>query len=402
MEIQYPATVGRYRLEAPLGRGAFSVVVRATDLTSGEACACKVVPKVRLQSGNQTAQFHDEICILRDLSHPGILRLFDVESDDVNWYVFMELCADGELFHYIASRRRLPPEEARQIFVSVAQAVAFLHARGIAHRDIKAENMLLCPGGRVKMSDFGFARQADDGRCRTPCGSPYYIAPELLTQAEYDGRKADIWSLGVVLFELMTGGIPWTARTERELMAQVKAGAYRVPAWVPEPARDLIHRMMERNVELRYDIGDVLASEWVSGSAAASASGGCAEMIVSLRKIDDMFMEEDGGLQRMERWERPLSAPLIALEKLKAMIGFTEQVDERGSFGELPPLMNSPTERKGPVHALARRRIIIPETTAKTAKVRSVDPAKSALMPKQALPKRAPIVAQPLRVLRKS
>jgi serine/threonine protein kinase len=262
--------------------------------------------------------------------------------------------------------------------------------------------MLLCPGGVVKITDFGFARQVEDGRCRTPCGSPFYIAPELLTAAEYDGRKADIWSLGVVLFELVTGGIPWRARTQRELMAQIKAAAYRVPSYVPDAARDLILNMMERDVELRFDIVDVLASEWVTGTRVCRPLPGCAEIIVSLKKIALVFdgpADETQIVETALRWERPLSARQVGIETVERWMAKRAR-QQRGEEGEPDlkvgsdlPSLHSDVVRAG--RGVRHPKVLVPRVSrsSRFSRLQHQVPPPAVV----AVAGRSPILQQPLR-----
>jgi serine/threonine protein kinase len=168
-----PDSIGPYELRGVIGEGAFSVVRLAYLDDDVDFFACKILPRVRMSAHNMERRFECEIRAIQQLHHPGIVQLVDLFTDETNYYIIMEFCPHGELFHYIIERDHLCESEAKLFVRQVLDALAHVHAAGVCHRDLKPENLLLDRSGRVKISDFGLSRfVAPSGLVDTPCGSP--------------------------------------------------------------------------------------------------------------------------------------------------------------------------------------------------------------------------------------
>ena len=285
--------VERYTVERTLGSGSFSVAKLVTDRLTGQQYACKVVPFHRVSS-DKTSHFEKEIRILQQLSHPGVVRLYDLMKDDRNYYILMELCENGELFHYITRNGRLMEFEVRYFLRQILEALLYVHSQGIVHRDIKPENLLLDIDGHVKLSDFGMSRFVNaQGLADTPCGSVCYASPECVRGSRYDGRKSDIWSVGVVAFAMLTGELPWTKNNRVQLFEQIRKAEFQVPSYVSAMPRDLITRLMDPNPVTRISVEEALKHPWIANAPSHRFRSHEPRLMLSLRHVDKFFGREN-------------------------------------------------------------------------------------------------------------
>jgi serine/threonine protein kinase len=292
MDQYGPSEIGPYLLHEVIGEGAFAVVRLATRAGQSGGLACKIVPRLRLQTSNLDARFELEIRVIQQLHHPGVVQLVDLLSDDRNYYVMLELCEGGELFQHVVSRGHLSEADARPFVRQILEALAFVHARGVCHRDLKPENLLLDLSRRVKISDFGLSRFVRaDGLVDTPCGSPCYVSPECISGKPYDGCKSDLWSVGVIAYALLTGQLPWTKRNQQQLFEQIRKADFVLPAYLSDPCRAVIQGFMTVDCSRRLTIESALRHPWLAGDAPAPPRpDACAH--VSLKRIDLEFGRE--------------------------------------------------------------------------------------------------------------
>jgi serine/threonine protein kinase len=213
-------------------------------------------------------RFEREVRVLQSLKHPNIVRFEEIVFTDELIYVVMEYCERGELYEFIANFGLLNPRVVLRIFKEITEAICFIHSRDIVHRDLKPENILLDSDMRPRLADFGLCHStAKSQLMQTPCGSPYYACPEILSQTEYDGKAADIWSLGVVLFTMTTGELPWHNMNLTQLYLEIQECDVIVPDYLEEPIRALLAQMLSRNPAARPSAAQVLASRWFAGAA---------------------------------------------------------------------------------------------------------------------------------------
>jgi serine/threonine protein kinase len=284
--------IGPYHLHDIIGEGAFAVVRLSTCSNFPESLACKVIPRIRLQSSNLDARFELEIRVIQQLHHPGVVQLIDLLSDDQNYYVFMEFCPGGELFQHVVSRGHLTESEAKPFLHQILEALKFVHGSGICHRDLKPENLLLDGSHHVKISDFGLSRFVrSDSLVTTPCGSPCYVSPECISGRPYDGRKSDIWSVGVIAFALLTGQLPWTKRNQLQLFEQIRKADFVVPGYLSHDCRNFILGLMTVDCSRRLTIDTALKHPWLT---VERVSWGVPNdgFMVSLKRIDLAFAKE--------------------------------------------------------------------------------------------------------------
>jgi serine/threonine protein kinase len=257
--------LGRYELGRVLGHGTFAKVYHARHGDTGESVAIKVLDKEKALRHGLVPHIKREIAILRRVRHPNIVRLYEVMATKSKIYFVMELVRGGELFARVA-KGRLKEDTARRYFQQLISAVGFCHARGVFHRDLKPENLLVDERGDLKVSDFGLSAVADqnhtDGLLHTFCGTPSYVAPEVLARRGYDGAKADIWSCGIILFVLMAGYLPFHDQNLMAMYRKIYRGEFRCPRWFSKDLNSLFNRLLETNPETRITVPEIMQSRW--------------------------------------------------------------------------------------------------------------------------------------------
>lgn len=264
----HPQFVGPWRLGRTLGRGATGRVLLATHRVNGQKAAVKVVSKSELDDediikpnspGGLPYGIEREIIIMKLLTHPNVLRLYDVWETSKNLYLVLEYVEGGELFDLLVERGPLPESEAVKYFRQIILGTAYCHALGICHRDLKPENLLLDSNLNVKLADFGMAALESNGKLlETSCGSPHYAAPEIVSGLKYHGSASDVWSCGVILFALLTGRLPFDDENIRDLLLKVQAGSFEMPNDISKEAQDLISKMLNANPDKRIHTNRIL------------------------------------------------------------------------------------------------------------------------------------------------
>eukprot|EP00038_Savillea_parva_P019353 m.27275 g.27275 ORF g.27275 m.27275 type:complete len:445 (+) comp4394_c0_seq2:170-1504(+) len=255
-----------YELSRIVGDGTSAVVRAGARLDTGEMVAVKLIRKQGLNQ--DTAQkLGRELEVWRQLVHPNICRLYEVHETPMAFAFVSDLCDGGDLLERINEQGYFSEDDARISFRQLASAVKFCHERGIVHRDLKLENILLDSEGMIKLADFGFAGFYDTtGRQRLSefCGSPPYAAPEIFIGRPYIGPEVDAWSLGVVLYAMVTGSLPFTASNIDELTSQVVEGRFDKPFFLSAEVVRLLSGLMRVNSARRYTLADVCGSVWLA------------------------------------------------------------------------------------------------------------------------------------------
>lgn len=227
MEKMGPILMNRYELGRLLGQGTFAKVYHARNLQSGQSVAIKIIDKGKVLRSGLIDQIKREISVMRLVRHPNIVQLNEVMASRTKIYFVMEFVKGGELFNLV-SKGKLKEDVARKYFQQLIGAVDFCHSRGVYHRDLKPENLLLDENGDLKITDFGLSALSEsrrqDGLLHTTCGTPAYVAPEVINKKGYDGPKADIWSCGVILFVLLAGFLPFHDQNLMELYRKITKG----------------------------------------------------------------------------------------------------------------------------------------------------------------------------------
>jgi len=262
-----------YVVGKELGYGAFSTVRQVRHLASGQGYAMKCVTKSKLSAQDDEA-LHDEVAILREFDHVHIIKLYDFFVEPNMYYLVLEKMAGGELFDRIGKKSFYNEGEARDLCRFLLEAMKYCHDHHVAHRDLKPENLLLqdaTDDSNIKIADFGFAKRVHAPKSLTTmCGTPNYVAPEILKGLRYD-EKADMWSVGVILFILLGGYPPFYDHDQTKLFSKIRSGSFEftVEYWggVSQEAKDLISSLLVVDPDGRMSASEALESDWVTESS---------------------------------------------------------------------------------------------------------------------------------------
>ncbi|XP_045066683.1 serine/threonine-protein kinase BRSK2-like isoform X4 [Coregonus clupeaformis] len=284
--------VGPYRLEKTLGKGQTGLVKLGVHCITGQKVAIKIVNREKL-SESVLMKVEREIAILKLIEHPHVLKLHDVYENNKYLYLVLEHVSGGELFDYLVKKGRLTPKEARKFFRQIISALDFCHSHSICHRDLKPENLLLDEKNNIRIADFGMASlQVGDSLLETSCGSPHYACPEVIRGEKYDGRRADVWSCGVILFALLVGALPFDHDNLRQLLEKVKSGVFHMPHFIPPDCQALLKGMIEVNPDKRLTLEAIQKHSWYLGGRNEPCPEQppprrvCVKRIVSLTELD--------------------------------------------------------------------------------------------------------------------
>ncbi|XP_059397201.1 calcium/calmodulin-dependent protein kinase type 1D-like isoform X2 [Carassius carassius] len=255
-----------------LGSGAFSEVFMVKERKTGKPFAMKCVKKKNKRDVN----LENEIAVLRKIQHDNVVCLEDFYESRTHYYLLMQLVSGGELFDRILDRGMYSEADASLLIRQVLEAVSYLHKNGIVHRDLKPENLLYYStdeNSKIMISDFGLSKMEDNGIMSTACGTPGYVAPEVLAQKPYS-KAVDCWSIGVITYILLCGYPPFYEETETRLFSKIMKAQYEFdsPFWddISESAKDFIRNMMQKNPKMRYDTEQALRHPWIIGKTARS------------------------------------------------------------------------------------------------------------------------------------
>ena len=255
----------KYELGKLLGVGAFAKVYHARNVRTGQSVAIKAVSKAKVFRGGFTAQVKREISIMSRLRHPNIVKLIEVMATKTKIYFVMEFAKGGELFTKVA-KGRFSEDLSRRYFQQLISAVGYCHSRGVFHRDLKPENLLLDDNWELKVSDFGLSAVSEqvrpDGLLHTLCGTPAYVAPEILAKKGYDGAKVDVWTCGVILFVLSSGYLPFNDPNLMVMYKKIYKGQFRFPKWTSPELKRLISRLLDVNPGTRITVDQIISDPW--------------------------------------------------------------------------------------------------------------------------------------------
>lgn len=255
----------RYEVGRLLGKGTFAKVYYARNVRTSQSVAVKVIDKEKVLKVGLIDQIKREISVMRLVKHPNVVQLYEVMATKSKIYFVLEYVKGGELFNKIA-KGRLKEDVARKYFQQLISAIDFCHSRGVYHRDLKPENLLLDENGNLKVSDFGLSALAEskqqDGLLHTTCGTPAYVAPEVISRKGYDGAKADTWSCGIILFVLMAGYLPFHNSNLMEMYRKIGRADFKCPIWFPSDVRRLLVRILDPNPNSRISFAKIMETPW--------------------------------------------------------------------------------------------------------------------------------------------
>ncbi|KAL9417331.1 hypothetical protein AB3S75_040334 [Citrus x aurantiifolia] len=300
--------IGKYRLGRTIGVGTFAKVKLGVDTSNDQYVAIKIIDKRMVLETNLKSQVQREITTMKLLHHPSSVRIHE---------------------SYV---KKLSEAEARKLFQQLIDAVDYCHNRGVYHRDLKPENLLLDGKGNLKVSDFGLsALQKPGGMLTTACGSPWYVAPELLASKGYEEAAADIWSCGVILFELLAGYLPFDDRNLMVLYKKIGQADYKFPHWFTESQTKLISRILDPSPVRRITILGITEDRWFQTDYKQSCGDECDEKIY----LDDVnaaseSMEENGAeLKTLQSPSFINAFQLIAMSHGLDLSGLFERQNEK-------------------------------------------------------------------------
>ncbi|ODV67070.1 carbon catabolite derepressing ser/thr protein kinase [Hyphopichia burtonii NRRL Y-1933] len=254
--------IGKYQVIKTLGEGSFGKVKLAQHLTTGQRVALKIINRKTLAKSDMQGRVEREISYLRLLRHPHIIKLYDVIKSKDEIIMVIEF-AGKELFDYIVQTGKMPENEARRFFQQIIAAVEYCHRHKIVHRDLKPENLLLDDQLNVKIADFGLSNIMTDGNfLKTSCGSPNYAAPEVISGKLYAGPEVDVWSLGVILYVMLCGRLPFDDEFIPALFKKISNGVYTLPNYLSQGAKNLLTKMLVVNPLNRITIHEIMEDEW--------------------------------------------------------------------------------------------------------------------------------------------
>jgi serine/threonine protein kinase len=298
--LDIPRCFDKYEILHELGTGGFSVAFLVRNRSTREELACKVVSRSGLVESNTFTRFEQEVRLLQQLHHRNLVSVQEVIFDASFIYLIMDYCSGGDLCSYIQSYGRLDDYSARFMFAQLVDAMAYLHERSIAHRDLKPENILLDGEQIPRITDLGLCHANVSNRLlSTPCGTTFYAAPELISGEEYDGKAIDVWSLGVVLYVMSTGSLPWTNLNFPELTQEIVRCDFAIPRYISPQCEDLMRAMMCPNPVARPTMRQIADHPWVCGfldkEKAADPNGD------RLRSSGSLGMALTSGMRRMSQ-----------------------------------------------------------------------------------------------------
>ncbi|CAO0800498.1 unnamed protein product [Mucor circinelloides] len=286
-------TIGNYTLQQSIGKGSMGKVKLATHNVTGEKIAIKIVPRANLQilnapnhhtNGKSIQQIakekareeNREVRTIREahimmlLKHPNIVGMKDLVLQGPYFYILMDYVNGGQLLHYIVKRQRLSDRRTRQFSRQIVSALDYLHRNSIVHRDLKIENIMIDKSGRhIKIIDFGLSNLfCPERQLTTYCGSLYFAAPELLKANPYSGPEVDVWSLGVVIYVMATGSVPFDDKSMPGLHDKIKRGQVTYPAHLSDECKNLLSRIFVTEPSQRIIMTDIIHHPWMNKDAA--------------------------------------------------------------------------------------------------------------------------------------
>ena len=305
-----PKSIGNFILRSTLKETQNSIYKLATPSNEPtQKYTCRIVDRKKLEAQSSVSnRFEAEVKILQKVQNPYTLGFYDFMRDKFFYYMIIDYCPKT-LFDMIM-KGPIPENQAAVLFKRICRGVQFLHENGVVHRDLKPENIMMTDDGMPKITSFVLSKliEGDDVLVSTPCGSPSYASPEKLSGKPYDGKISDIWSLGVILYTMVVGSLPWTGRQRSELFTEIKSGQYKIPPSLSDPCKSLISSMLCIDAEKRININDILAHPFLqikltkkTRSSLGSSSSNFLNLNtlnpITLEKIESVFNQDDSAIQ---------------------------------------------------------------------------------------------------------
>jgi len=330
-----PTVEDKYIMKDVLGTGAFSQVRLAESKDhTGKLYAIKVIDKKALKGKEDSLE--NEIKVLRRLDHPNVVKLLEAYESKHSVYLVMQLVTGGELFDRIVEKGSYTEKDAADLIKQVLDAVAYMHREGVVHRDLKPENLLYqCQDedSKIMISDFGLSKMEDSGIMATACGTPGYVAPEVLAQKPY-GKSVDVWSIGVISYILLCGYPPFYDENDANLFAQILKGEFEFdsPYWddISDPAKEFIRQLMCVDVEKRLTCDESLKHAWITGAKGD-------------RNIHASVSEQLKKNFAKSRWKQAYNAIAVSRQMKLMVLNNSSKSSGKAAGGEAPAAAASST-----------------------------------------------------------
>ena len=249
---------GDYIIKQTIGKGTFSKVKLGINKLTGEKVAIKILDKSKILEKEDLDRIIREMSILSKMDHENVIKVFQIYEDNYNYLIIMEYCEGGELFNYIVKKGKLSEIEAAFFFYQIINGVEYLFSQGIAHRDLKPENLLLNKNNIIKIIDFGLSNFFDgEHNLITPCGSPCYASPEMVSGHKYNGFNIDIWATGIILFAMVCGYLPFEHSDKDKLFEQILKAKLDFPSHLSDSVKDLISKILITDPNKRINIEQI-------------------------------------------------------------------------------------------------------------------------------------------------
>jgi len=289
IEIKADRLEDKYEIGKELGRGGFSVVKKAKNKKSGEEVAVKCINKKNLKK-DELQLLTREISIMQKLRHKSIIQLIDIFETPSELFLVLELVSGGELFDQIVERGSYSEHDAANLIRQVLEGIDYMHRHGVVHRDLKPENLLCASANVIKIADFGLSKDVESGNLQTSCGTPSYVAPEVLLGGQYDS-EVDIWSIGVITYVLLCGFTPFYGDNQRQLFERILHAKfdYPSPEWddVSATAKDFVSKLLVVNPADRLSAEQALLHPWIIEQAPKRALKSFASVQSGLRSMQE-------------------------------------------------------------------------------------------------------------------
>ncbi|XP_006663738.1 CBL-interacting protein kinase 15 [Oryza brachyantha] len=334
MEPRGKTLMERYELGRLLGQGTFGKVHYARNLDSNQSVAIKMMDKQKVLKVGLSEQIRREITTMRLVAHKNIVQLHEVMATRNKIYFVMEYVKGGELFQKVEKRGKLTEAVAHKYFQQLIAAMDYCHSRGVYHRDLKLENLLLDENENLKVSDFGLSALAEskrqDGLLHTTCGTPAYVAPEVISKMGYDGAKSDIWSCGVILFVLVAGYLPFQGPNLMEMYHKIQHGQFRCPGWFSRKLQKLLYKIMDPNPSTRISIQKIKESTWFRRGPEEN----CALKERTLNENTTRNVAPTVGMRRKKNGHEDVKPMSVTNLNAFEIISFSRGFDLSGMFIE--------------------------------------------------------------------
>ncbi|CAE8723768.1 unnamed protein product, partial [Polarella glacialis] len=273
------SSIEDYIIGKQIGQGAYATVTFGLHKESNRKVAIKIYEKYKLLDPQRRKSVRCEIRLMERLRHPNIVVFHEALDTPKQIHLIMDFVGGGSLHHFLKKRpgRRTDDVVAKRLFYQVCQGIRYLHDRHIVHRDVKLENLLLDEAGMVKIIDFGFSTIVPPGKkLKIFCGTPSYMAPEIVARKEYAGFCADIWAMGVLLYALLCGSFPFRGQNDRDLYRKIVRGVFHIPEFVGDGARALLCRALTTDMTRRPTVDELLADQWLAAHREEAQQAGKA------------------------------------------------------------------------------------------------------------------------------